>query len=179
MKKKILTLGLLFSASIMLAACSYNPGYKDISAESSSEDAFEKFKANENADIEDDDKEESISSEDNESTATESDSTSNVSQEFKNALKSADYYANEDHMSKKRLYDQLTSEYGEKFPADAAQYAIDNVKADWNRNALETAKYYYEEDGMSLDRVYDQLTSDYGEQFTPEEAQYAIDNLRK
>jgi hypothetical protein len=30
-------------------------------------------------------------------------------------------------MSKQRIYDQLTSEYGEKFNAEAAQYAIDNL----------------------------------------------------
>lgn len=177
MKKKILTLGLTLSATVLLAACSYNPGYKDTSSESSSEDAFEKFKANENADIEDDDEEESISSEDNESTITESDSTSNVSQEFKNALKSADYYANEDHMSKKRLYDQLTSEYGEQFPAEAAQYAVDNLIADYNANALEKAKKYRDMMAMSNDAIYDQLTSDAGEKFTPEEAQYAVNNL--
>ncbi len=31
------------------------------------------------------------------------------------------------HMSKAGIYDQLTSEYGEGFEADAAQYAIDNL----------------------------------------------------
>ncbi len=31
------------------------------------------------------------------------------------------------HMSKQRIYDQLTSEYGEKFDAEATQYAIDNL----------------------------------------------------
>ncbi|MCJ0570785.1 hypothetical protein MMJ61_01015 [Enterococcus cecorum] len=42
MKKKILTLGLLlFSASIMLAACSYNPGYEDTSTEESTEDTVD------------------------------------------------------------------------------------------------------------------------------------------
>jgi hypothetical protein len=39
------------------------------------------------------------------------------------------------HMSKQGIYDQLTSEYGEDFSADAAQYAIDNVQADWKQNA--------------------------------------------
>ena len=46
------------------------------------------------------------------------------------------------HMSKAGIYDQLTSEYGEQFSAEAAQYAIDNVTADWNANALEKAKSY-------------------------------------
>ena len=31
------------------------------------------------------------------------------------------------NMSKDAIYDQLTSEYGEKFTAEEAQYAIDNL----------------------------------------------------
>ena len=56
--------------------------------------------------------------------------------EYKSALEKAGFYANEMNMSKKALYEQLTSEYGEKFPKEAAQYAIDNVVADWKENAL-------------------------------------------
>ncbi len=97
--------------------------------------------------------------------------------EYKNALKQADSYANRMHMSKQGVYDQLTSEYGGKFTTDAAQYAIDNVKSDWNNNALEQAKRYQSMMSMSTSRIYDQLTSQYGGKFTPEEAQYAIDNL--
>ena len=81
------------------------------------------------------------------------------------------------HMSQQGLYDQLTSEYGEKFSPEAAQYAIDNVEADYNANALAKAKVYEETMSMSPDAVYDQLTSEYGEKFTAEEAQYAVDNL--
>ena len=62
------------------------------------------------------------------------------STEYKNALKKAETYSNTMHMSKQGIYDQLTSEYGEQFPADAAQYAIDNMTADWNANALSKAK---------------------------------------
>gem|GEM_PF-4591170 len=32
-----------------------------------------------------------------------------------------------EYSSKQRIYDQLTSEYGEKFDAEATQYAIDNL----------------------------------------------------
>jgi len=97
--------------------------------------------------------------------------------EYKNALRKAETYSKTMHMSKKALYDQLTSEYGEKFPADAAQYAIDNIQADWNANALEKAKTYQKSMSMSKSAIYDQLISDYGEKFTKEEAQYAIDHL--
>ena len=97
--------------------------------------------------------------------------------EYMNALKKAETYATTMHMSKKGLYNQLTSEYGEQFPADAAQYAVDNVKANWNANALEKAKTYQSDMSMSKNAIYDQLISEYGEQFTKEEAQYAIDHL--
>ena len=83
------------------------------------------------------------------------------------------------YMSKKGVYDQLTSEAGEQFPADAAQYAVYHVKADWNKNALEKAKSYQENMDMSVEAIRDQLTSEAGEQFTQEEADYAIQHLDK
>lgn len=100
-----------------------------------------------------------------------------VPKEFKNALDKGQMYSDMMDMSKAGVLQQLTSQYGEKFPDDAAQYAIDNINADWNENALNKAKTYYDTMSMSKDAVYTQLTSSYGEQFTAEEAQYAIDNL--
>ena len=81
------------------------------------------------------------------------------------------------YMSKQGLYDQLTSEYGEKFSVEAAQYAVDNLNADYNYNALQKAKSYQETMAMSPEAIRDQLTSEYGEKFTQEEADYAIANL--
>lgn len=95
----------------------------------------------------------------------------------KNALKKAESYSSTMHMSKNGIYKQLTSEYGEGFSAEEAQYAIDNMKADWNANALAKAKSYQSSMSMSKSAIYKQLTSDYGEGFTAEEAQYAIDHL--
>ncbi|UGS28462.1 Ltp family lipoprotein [Microbacterium resistens] len=86
-------------------------------------------------------------------------------------------YSSVMYMSKAGLYDQLTSEYGEKFSPEAAQYAVDNVKADWNANALAKAKTYQEQMAMSPEAIRDQLTSEYGEKFTQEEADFAIANL--
>ncbi len=113
------------------------------------------------------------------STGSSSNSTNTVvTQEYKNALTKGLQYANQLHMSKKGIYDQLTSAYGEGFPADAAQYAIDNMTGvDWNANALAKAQEYYSLMAMSKSELYDQLTSEYGEQFTASEAQYAIDHL--
>lgn len=82
-------------------------------------------------------------------------------------------------MSKMGVYEQLTSEYGEGFPPEAAQYAIDKLdgEIDWKENTLKAGERYQQEMSMSKSAVYDQLVSEYGEKFTPEEAQYAVDNL--
>ena len=100
-----------------------------------------------------------------------------VPREYKSALSKAKSYSDTMNMSKLGIYNQLISEYGENFPEDAAQYAIDNVQADWKENALAKAKTYADTMNMSNAAVYEQLVSPYGEQFTAEEAQYAIDNL--
>lgn len=100
-----------------------------------------------------------------------------VPKEYVSALKKAQSYSDRMYMSKAGLYDQLTSEYSEQFTEEAAQYAIDNVQADWNANALAKAHSYQEKMDMSPAAIYDQLISEYGEKFTEAEAQYAIDNL--
>ena len=70
------------------------------------------------------------------------DDDEDIPMEYKNALKQAESYSEMMHMSKQGIYDQLVSEYGGQFPAEAAQYAIDNIDADWNANALAKAKDY-------------------------------------
>ncbi len=100
-----------------------------------------------------------------------------VPAEYKSALNKAASYANTMHMSKRGVYDQLVSEYGEKFSTEAAQYAADNVKVDWNANALAKAKTYQENMNMSPASIHDQLTSENGEKFTQAEADYAIQHL--
>jgi hypothetical protein len=102
---------------------------------------------------------------------------STVPVEYKSALSKAGSYANVMHMSKRGVYDQLVSEYGEKFSPEAAQYAIDNVKSDWNVNALNKAKTYQDTMHMSPSAIRDQLVSDYGEKFLPAEADYAVQHL--
>ena len=98
---------------------------------------------------------------------------------LKNALKKAELYGNTMNMSKAGVYYQLTSDFGEKFSKEAAQYAINNAKIDYKKQALEKAKLYQEQQAMSKNAIFQQLTSDFGEKFTEEEAQYAINNLDK
>ena len=100
-----------------------------------------------------------------------------VPAEYVSALNKANSYSDNMHMSKQGIYEQLTSEYGEKFSEEAAQYAIENMEADWNYNALQTAQSYSDNMHMSKQGIFDQLVSEYGEQFTEDEAQYAVDNV--
>lgn len=97
--------------------------------------------------------------------------------EYISALKKAETYSDMMHMSKQGIYDQLVSEYGEQFSPEAAQYAIDNLQADYNANAFEKAKVYQDDMHMSPEAIRDQLVSEYGEKFTQEEADYAVANL--
>ena len=99
-----------------------------------------------------------------------------VPRDYRKALKSAENYSKTLHMSKQGIYDQLTSEF-EGFSPEAAQYAIDNIQADWNANALAKAKEYEKTLNMSDEAIRDQLVSEYGEKFTQEEADYAVAHL--
>lgn len=105
------------------------------------------------------------------------DSNNDISTEYESALSRAMHYSDIMYMSKAAIYDQLTSEYGERFSPEAAQYAIDNMTADWNYNALQKAKNYQNTMNMSPDAIREQLTSEYGDQFTSEEADYAVSNI--
>lgn len=112
-----------------------------------------------------------------EPTATTENKQPSVPAEYKSALSQATTYANTMNLSKQGVYDQLVSEYGGKFSAEAAKYAIDNVKADWNANALAQAKTYQDTMHLSPTAVRDQLVSQYGGKFTATEADYAIQHL--
>lgn len=122
----------------------------------------------------------STGSSQNADSSTSNDSSSedsSVPDEYKSALSKAKTYSSMMNMSKAGIYDQLTSDAGEQFSAEAAQYAVDNLNADYNKNALKKAKSYQEDMSMSPDAIQEQLTSDAGEQFTPEEATYAVQHL--
>ncbi|MGN7409816.1 Ltp family lipoprotein [Sporosarcina sp. SAFN-010] len=101
-----------------------------------------------------------------------------IPREHKSALKRAESYAEFMSMSKASVYDQLTSPYGDNFPAVAAQYAIDNIEFDWKENAAKRAKFFAANMHMSGSTIYKQLISEYGGKFTPDEAQHGIDNLK-
>ena len=101
-----------------------------------------------------------------------------VPKEYQSALEKAKMYATTMDMSKAAVYEQLTSEYGEKFSEEAASWAMENLTdIDWKQNALNKAKTYQDDMSMSPAAIKDQLVSEYGEQFTEEEANWAMENL--
>lgn len=95
----------------------------------------------------------------------------NASREFRNALDKAERYLEYSAFSKTGLFDQLIFE---KFPEDAANFAVNHVVVDWNEQALNKAIRYLDYSSFSDQGLYDQLIF---EGFTQEQAQYAINNL--
>ena len=107
--------------------------------------------------------------------ASTASSSNDSNSEYSAALGKAKSYNSLFHMSKKRMYSQLTSDF-DKFSNDAAQYAVDHLKADYKYNALFNAKNYRKLFNMSKSRLINQLTS-FIDGFTEEEANYAINHL--
>ena len=93
------------------------------------------------------------------------------------ALESAESYLAMSGFSKKGLYKQLSSSYGEGFTQAQAQYAVDHVDANWNKEAVEAARSYLEMSPMSRAALIEQLTSSFGEGFTYEQALYAVNKV--
>jgi len=94
------------------------------------------------------------------------------------AVRSAESYLKFKGFSRAGLSEQLTSEYGEGFAAEDAEFAIAYIEAagkvDWNEQAVKSAKSYLDFKGFSRDGLFDQLTSEYGEKFTADQANYAL-----
>lgn len=95
-----------------------------------------------------------------------------------NAYRSAKQYLDYSAFSRSGLSQQLTSEYGEGFPAADAEFAIARLEAeggvDWNAEAAESAKQYLDFSSFSRQGLLEQLTSQHGEGFTPEQAEYGV-----
>ena len=97
--------------------------------------------------------------------------------QYNAALIKAKSYNSSSHMSKKDLYDQLTSRVTHGFSSSAAQYAIDHLNADYKSNALIQAREYRKYSNLSKTEIYNRLTSPRIGKFTKEEANYAIQKL--
>lgn len=96
-----------------------------------------------------------------------------IPREYKDALSKGEDYLSYTAFSKLGLKEQLLYE---GYPDTAAQYAIDNIKTDWNIQALKKAQDYLSYDSFSDAGLREQLIY---EQFTSTEADYAIANINK
>ncbi|WP_239724680.1 MULTISPECIES: Ltp family lipoprotein [unclassified Mammaliicoccus] len=174
-------LAIIFSAcAVILVGDDFEESDNTIETTQKDTDEKENQEVDEDEEIDYNDSDNSIESESDKTSETIEDDNNEddeVSREYKNALNSAKNYQEILPMSKAGLFDQLTSSAGDQYPEDAAQYAIDNLKADYKENALKAAENYEDIMPMSDSELFDQLTSDAGDKYTNEEAQYAIDNL--
>lgn len=93
-----------------------------------------------------------------------------------NAIKSALSYLDFSAFSKEGLIQQLSSEYGEKFPLADATFAVNYIEkdpgVDWNEQAAKSAQSYLKTSSFSCQGLIDQLSSEYGEKFTEAQATY-------
>lgn len=94
-------------------------------------------------------------------------------------LAKAQSYCDECHPSKQALFRELAAQCEDEEELRAAEYAAENVNADWKANALVKAVYYRDEAYMEIANIYDRLVSPGGDGFTEQEARYAIDKLEK
>ena len=98
---------------------------------------------------------------------------SNLTRAQQNAVRQATSYLNMSGFSRKGLIDQLSSEYGSKFPVDDATIAVDSLDVDWNAQAERSASQYLNMTGFSCDGLIQQLSSAAGSKYTVAEATYA------
>lgn len=96
------------------------------------------------------------------------------------ALKAAQRYSDDDHMSAQMIRQQLVDADGDGFDTEAADYAMKHVKADWNANALASA-HKFDKMNLSDEQLMRVLTDpgNGGDGLTTEQAQWAIDHLRQ
>ena len=96
----------------------------------------------------------------------------------RNAIRQAKSYLDYSSFSRIGLIEQLSSEYGSRFSAEDATFAIeyleDKNEVDWNEQAIKQAESYIESSPFSRQGLIDQLSSEYGSQFTLEESENAV-----
>lgn len=105
----------------------------------------------------------------------------NVPEEYKKALETAQKHVDYSHgYSKHSLYNMLTNkDYGDKFSAEAADYAVKNVKADWKENAYYNAKTYKEYGEKSNAEIERYMRNVDSNKFSDKEIDYAIEKLNR
>lgn len=88
------------------------------------------------------------------------------------AVRSAQSYLKLSGFSRQGLIDQLSSQYGDKFPVADATVAVDSLNVNWNEQAVRSAQSYLKLSGFSCQGMIDQLSSNFGDKYTVEQARY-------
>lgn len=99
-------------------------------------------------------------------------SAQNLTNQQKNALRSAQAYLSMTGFSRRGLIDQLSSPYGDDYNVADATAAVNSLSVDWNAQAARSAKQYLSMTGFSCRGLIEQLSSDYGDKYTTSEATY-------
>ena len=91
--------------------------------------------------------------------------------EYANVVKTARNYLDFIAFSRKGLIDQLVYE---GYSQESAEYAVDNIGADWNQQCAKKAEDYLDYMSFSRDGLYQQLAY---EGFTDEQIQYGLSQV--
>ena len=91
--------------------------------------------------------------------------------EYANVVKTARNYLDFMAFSRKGLIDQLVYE---GYSQESAEYAVDNIGADWNQQCAKKAEDYLDYMSFSRDGLYQQLAY---EGFTDEQIQYGLSQV--
>ena len=90
----------------------------------------------------------------------------------KNAIRSAKNYLSIQGFSRDGLINQLSSDAGDGYNIDDATIAVDSMDIDFNEQAGKSAKNYLSFTGFSCDGLVTQLSSSAGDKYTKEQAEY-------
>lgn len=90
----------------------------------------------------------------------------------KNAVRSAKNYISFQGFSRDGLINQLSSDAGDGYSVDDATIAVDSLDIDYNEQAGRAAENYLSFTGFSCDGLINQLSSSAGDKYTIEQAEY-------
>lgn len=90
----------------------------------------------------------------------------------RNAVRSAENYISFAGFSRDGLIDQLSSEAGDGYNIDDATIAVDSLDIDYDEQAGRSAENYLSFTGFSCDGLVEQLSSSAGDKYTIEQAEY-------
>jgi len=90
----------------------------------------------------------------------------------KNAARSAKNYISISGFSRDGLINQLSSSAGDGYNVDDATIAVDSLDIDYNEQASKSAENYLSIQGFSCDGLITQLSSPAGDKYTKEQAEY-------